>query len=724
MSAADAVPDWLERLIKKGIVNPLAEFWHLKAGPPGPKPNSQTQEAKKDDSRGLVLPGYKYLGPFNGLDKGDPVNDADQAALEHDKAYDEQLKEGDNPYLKYNHADAEFQEKLKDDTSFGGNLGKAVFQAKKRILEPFDLVERPGPEKNSNTDKHVDDFFPKKKKAKTNHTEPEKSSQPGPSGQGDASGQVPSVGEITMASGGGAPMGDNTQGADGVGNSSGDWVCDTIWKGNTVTTRSTRTWYLPNYNNHLYQQISSGSSGDKNVSYFGYSTPWGYFDFNRFHCHFSPRDWQRLINNHWGIRPKRLHVKVFNIQVKEVTTQDNVTTIANNLTSTVQMFADSDYTLPYVMDSAHEGAMPAFPADVFQLPQYGYLTINNNNKPTDKSAFYCLEYFPSEMLRTGNNFEFTFDFEPVPYHSTVSYSQSIDRIMNPLIDQYLWRFFSVQNASNPTPLWRKCSKSDFAGQFRNWLPGPEIKSMKYSTTSNPASTTLWSGSSHFKIDNRESVILPGPAQATKASTDGDDVKNSADLIFSKIPTTYNETSVITDLNLTNEDELRTTNPVGIHDWGQVVNNATAGSVVSTNQMGIMPGMIWQDRDIYLQGPIWSKIPNTDGNFHPSPLMGGFGLKKPPPMIFIKNTPVPGNPSTTFTPVKANSFITQYSTGQVSVFIDWELEKEHSKRWNPEVQFTGNWDSGIDTAGMQFAPSSTGEYAENRPIGSRYLTRTL
>ena len=138
---SDAIPDWLERLVKKGV-NAAADFYHLESGPPHPKANQQTQESpEKDDSRGLVFPGYKYLGPFNGLDKGEPVNEADAAALEHDKAYDLELKDGHNPYLEYNEADRRFQERLKDDTSFGGNLGKAIFQAKKRVLEPFGLVE-------------------------------------------------------------------------------------------------------------------------------------------------------------------------------------------------------------------------------------------------------------------------------------------------------------------------------------------------------------------------------------------------------------------------------------------------------------------------------------------------------------------------------------------------------------------------------------------------------
>nr|AMP54051.1 parvovirus coat protein VP1 [uncultured bacterium] len=36
----------------------------------------------------LTLPGYKYLGPGNSLDEGEPVNSADAIAKEHDEEYD------------------------------------------------------------------------------------------------------------------------------------------------------------------------------------------------------------------------------------------------------------------------------------------------------------------------------------------------------------------------------------------------------------------------------------------------------------------------------------------------------------------------------------------------------------------------------------------------------------------------------------------------------------
>ncbi|KAF6276063.1 hypothetical protein mRhiFer1_009419 [Rhinolophus ferrumequinum] len=129
-------PDWLEDTFSEG----RRQWNKCKAGAPKPRPHQHHQ----DSSRVLVLPGYKYLSPFNGLDKGDLVNRADAVALEHE-GYSEQLEAGHNPSLKYNHADREFQEKLSDDPCFGRNLGRAVFQAKKRVLEPFGLVEPEAP---------------------------------------------------------------------------------------------------------------------------------------------------------------------------------------------------------------------------------------------------------------------------------------------------------------------------------------------------------------------------------------------------------------------------------------------------------------------------------------------------------------------------------------------------------------------------------------------------
>lgn len=736
-------PDWLEDKLGRGV----DEWLHLEPGPPKPKANQQ----KQDSSRGLVLPGYNYLGPFNGPDRGRPVNAADAAAQKHDQAYQEQLDQGDNPYLKYNHADKEFQEELAGDTSFGGNLGKAAFQAKKRVLEPFGLVEEgaktaPGgikrpleesPDSSSGTGKKGNQPARKRLEFSSSSEDYEDTG----AGEEPMDDGAPAGGMSGGADGRAAPGGaavDAAQGADGVGNASGNWHCNSTWSEGRVVTTSTRTWVLPTYNNHNYLRLGvSGSTGNSN-NYNGFSTPWGYFDFNRFHCHFSPRDWQRLINNHWGIRPRRMRVKIFNIQVKEVTTQNSVTTVANNLTSTVQVFSDSSYELPYVMDAGQEGSMPPFPNDVFMVPQYAYcglVTGSANQNQTDHNAFYCLEYFPSQMLRTGNNFEMSFEFEKVPFHSMYAHSQSLDRLMNPLLDQYLWR---LQNTTNGTTLGQGTSQTSFAkltqgnysGYRKNWIQGPSVRQQNWSKSVannyKVPTGSFMNYETHTQLNGRGSSFAPGTAQATFKS--GDDWFTQSQMIFAGPTiqgTATSTTNAANTLMFTSEDELIATNPSDNSRSGHVATNNqnqnTAPTVSDIDALEILPGMVWQDRDIYLQGPIWAKIPHTDGRFHPSPLMGGFGYKRPPPQIFIKNTPVPGNPAVNFSAQKVTNFITQYSTGQVAVQIDWELQKETSKRWNPEVQFTSDYGT---VNSMMWAPDNAGKYTEPRPVGSRYLTQHL
>nr|WRQ19907.1 MAG: cap protein [Adeno-associated virus] len=689
-------PDWLTDNLGRGV----EEWLNLEPGAPKPKANQQ----KQDSSRGLVLPGYNYLGPFNGPDRGEPVNAADAAAQKHDQAYQQQLDQGDNPYLRYNHADREFQEELSEDTSFGGNLGKAVFQAKKRVLEPFGLVEegektaptgrkRPledSPDSSSGTGKKGSQPARKKLDFGTEQKGSEEAGSSINSAGGSAAGAMSANADGRAAAGGAAV--DAAQGADGVGSSSGDWHCNSTWSEGRVTTTTTRTWVLPTYNNHNYLRMGSSSSSQ---TYNGFSTPWGYFDFNRFHCHFSPRDWQRLINNHWGMRPKSMRVKIFNIQVKEVTTEGGTTTVANNLTSTVQIFSDSTYELPYVMDAAQEGSLPPFPNDVFMVPQYGYcgLVTGVSQNQMDRNAFYCLEYFPSQMLRTGNNFEMTFQFEDVPFHSMYAHSQSLDKMMNPLLDQYLWSLQSTTSGNQmgqgtPATTFHKIQKENFPAYRRNWLPGPFIKQQRFSKTAAnnykiPADASGINGlntyQTRYDINGRTSVIAPGPPMATAPGNA--DTFTQSQLIFPGPQITGNTTTDANNLMFTSEDELIATNPTDSTRYGIIATNTQgtnlAPTTVDDGQMSVMPGMVWQDKDIYYQGPIWAKIPHTDGHFHPSPLMGGFGFKRPPPQIFIKNTPVPGNPATTYSSARINSFITQYSTGQVSVQIDWELQKETS-----------------------------------------------
>lgn len=84
----------------------------------------------------LVLPGYKYLGPGNTLDEGEPVNKVDALAREHDIRYDQaqsskEIKDSDLEYAK------KFGKEFIKDPSFGaaaGAVGLGIKTAAERVV--------------------------------------------------------------------------------------------------------------------------------------------------------------------------------------------------------------------------------------------------------------------------------------------------------------------------------------------------------------------------------------------------------------------------------------------------------------------------------------------------------------------------------------------------------------------------------------------------------------
>lgn len=82
----------------------------------------------------LSLPGYKYLGPFNSLNKGTPTNFNDFVAYLHDLGYGEIIRRGGNPYLKWSNADA-MAYKHFTSKDYGGAIGKKFFGFKKKLYE-------------------------------------------------------------------------------------------------------------------------------------------------------------------------------------------------------------------------------------------------------------------------------------------------------------------------------------------------------------------------------------------------------------------------------------------------------------------------------------------------------------------------------------------------------------------------------------------------------------
>ena len=77
-------------------------------------------------------PGYRYLGPGNSLDVGDPTNEADALAREHDKAYSAILAAGGRPYTQWSEADQVFFQNLRVN-DIPTAVAKGLFGLKKGL---------------------------------------------------------------------------------------------------------------------------------------------------------------------------------------------------------------------------------------------------------------------------------------------------------------------------------------------------------------------------------------------------------------------------------------------------------------------------------------------------------------------------------------------------------------------------------------------------------------
>lgn len=91
------------------------------------------QKLRRDNKRpkkGLTLPGYNNLGPFNELNT--PLKKSDAAAAQHDIKYG---IIGKRSYWTFNQADEDFLEEIKDETDYGARIAKKVFGAKKKLSE-------------------------------------------------------------------------------------------------------------------------------------------------------------------------------------------------------------------------------------------------------------------------------------------------------------------------------------------------------------------------------------------------------------------------------------------------------------------------------------------------------------------------------------------------------------------------------------------------------------
>nr|QKV28765.1 VP1 [Feline bocaparvovirus 3] len=664
---------------------------------------------------GWTVPGFKYLGPFNPLNNGEPINEVDKVAQTHDRAYQAYIDSGVNPYLNFNKADSDFIDSLSSDSSVAGWLGKSAFKLK-RLLAPHLTKEKETANKGSGAGgkrPRIDPVRAQKRKyyfarqhqgKNSKQQKMENEVETAGDGQEGAPASDPRSGGN---GGGGTGMGG---GGHGVGVSTGGWKAGTVFSDTKIVTTSTRQFYAPIYNQHLYKKVV----GEKN--WIGITTPWAYFNFNEYDSHFTPNDWQRLTNEYAKWRPIKMHVKIYNLQIKQKVTLGADTLYNNDLTAGVHIFCDGSHQFPYSQAPWDHGTMPELPYDTWKLPQYAYFqfqadityvgTTSLEADSVEKNIaragpFFILESASHEVLRTGEETEFNFSFESGWVDNTRAYVLPQADI-NPMVQTR--RYFPTFDRNSSTRF--SYSRYSPYNKPSNWMPGPSIG---YIGNTQPiGSDSAWKargpitvcahpyftapeGSGNTTNDHQSTTALPSVDGMQKSGHDVTPTNgacsrlDSIDLAYDSSEYSTNQPKLITR-NI--DSDLARWGSVWAQDGHNVNIDAsgnTSGTRTNVSQLKnvwMYPNQAWDTTPIGRNNPIWDKIPNTDRHTMLDSGDGTLPMAHPPGTIFIKvaKVPVP-------TENNANSYLDLYVTGQVTCTIEWECKRFSTKNWRPEMRTT-------------------------------------
>lgn len=662
--------------------------------------------------KGWVLPGFKYLGPFNQLRSGKAKNRVDQAALRHDYAYDSYLKNKVNPYFKFNKADKQFLKDIESDSSVAGYLAKGVFKTKQLIAPELTEPELSGKGKGKTParktpaaeKRHL--YFARLAGGKRNRpSEPMGDAGEGTSGaggQGTAGGNSGGPGEpmaLTDARGATGPMGG---GSGSVGFSTGGWTAGTFFGDTQIVTNQTRQFYTPIYNSHLYKVITGEEGANQQHSkWTGVSTPWAYFNFNCYACHFSPQDWQRLCNEYRRWRPVAMRVQIYNLQLKTIQSNGADTQYNNDLTAGVHIMVDGSHQFPYSQHPWDDTTIPELPYMIYKTPQYAYFqnlgglaanigTKNANLYLKMNTPLFILETKSHEVLRTGEDTQFNFTLETGWVNNDTNFCPpQLD--YNPLYPtkrQYNRYGQQFQSTYSPYPNFRKPS---------NWVPGPgmEMSGTGNQNPTDPAPMTFTIRPNTHVIGNNAVDQFNATGYNTFRPTD-QTIQNQS-LNVGPINCAASDTDNITTAYDQQQEQPGVADHVTSHRysidmtrWNSVrFNSARAnGDEVKdfSSVIWMYPMQAWNSNHIDRYNPIWDKKPNTDWHTLSSSSDGTLPMSHPPGTIFIKcaKIPVPSEQN-------ADSYLNIYCTGQVSVEMVWECERFQTKNWRPELRVDPkNW----------------------------------
>nr|AGS15072.1 VP2 [Porcine bocavirus] len=494
------------------------------------------------------------------------------------------------------------------------------------------------------------------------------------------------------AGGGGAAGGGGGGGNHGVGISTGGWIGGSILGNNKIITRNTRQWWCPIRNEHKYKQYNACNTGGATFNMEGYSTPWNMFNFNQYSSHFNPHEWQWLVNRASRFRPVRMEVKIYNLQIKQESTQDANAQYTNDLTAGLHVLCDGEHAFPWTQLPWDQGCMPELPHEVWELPQYAYLTVSSQSQDTKNSGdepairkmvpMYLLEETDHAVIRTGESIVFHHAFDCGWVDNTHCSNMPQLACINPLVDSRLVkRYMNASNSSQERE--QRCTQYQNRGR---WWPGRGIRNHPNSYGTNneavlgPYVSTFNPEGMSYQVSVLKYGVPTGPYTGGQSSRrPGQAGETTNDAYYLRF--TPGDGPGGQDHN--NYFIQRQSTLTATRD--QCLYKATGNSSTEINESRMMPNQMWDSAQISRYNPIWVKIPRVHRHTLLDTDDGTLPMTHPPGTIYVRLAYIPATSSAN------NSNLTIYATGQVSCEIEWEFEKNFNKNWRPKRE--------IDVMGM-------------------------
>nr|AFM73884.1 capsid [Porcine parvovirus 4] len=345
---------------------------------------------------------------------------------------------------------------------------------------------------------------------------------------------------------------------------------------------------------------------------------------------------------------------------------------------------------------------------------------------TQDTEFYILENHKATILHSGNTFSQNYNFPDLPFEQLTQYMWDARRQDNPLIDQRIQVMsrmyddgpqktfaikvnpyivpFTVKSTSRPAMFLAGGRFKD--GDYSITGPGDRQKTSFRYYNDPPWIITrdTYLFSSDLAKTEREQ---PGPRQGDTVvrTPDGTLIVTTNALAYGytteylkNIPLLSSKYHGVENFRLAVENERGYSmpgHPSHIRETlfrGKLPSEIRESTIKSEDQRKEITfpdymGSVNEKTTANLESQIWSQIPNTDITEKcTTPPLSIWGMKNPPPMVFLRLLAQMGPPrrSACSGSIPSNTYLNQYCQFLLTYEMEWDVIKRTRKtvRWNP------------------------------------------